>query len=76
MDISKEKNVNVLMKALSRVLNKYDRLEDGLEIIVFCNDNVGDVDDETQIDKILDDLREIDKDVGDGKLLKYYMFVV
>ena len=62
MDISKEKNVNVLMKALSRVLNKYDRLEDGLEIIVFCNDKVGDADDETQIDKILDDLREIDLD--------------
>lgn len=62
MDISKEKNVNVLMKALSRVLNKYDRLEDGLEIIVFCNDKVGDMGDETQIDKILDDLREIDLD--------------
>ena len=62
MDISKEKNVNVLMKALSRVLNKYDRLEDGLEIIVFCNDNIGEVDNETQIEKILDDLREIDLD--------------
>ena len=62
MDISKEKNVNVLMKALSRVLNKYDRLEDGLEIIVFCNDNIGEVDNETQIEKILDALREIDLD--------------
>lgn len=62
MDISKEKNVNVLMKALSRVLNKYDQTEDSLKIIVFCNDKVGDVDDETQIDKILDDLREIDLD--------------
>lgn len=62
MDISKEKNVNVLMKALSRILDKYDRTEDSLKIIVFCNDKVGDVDDETQIDKILDDLREIDLD--------------
>ena len=62
MDISKEKNVNVLMKALSRVLNKYDQTEDSLKIIVFCNNKVGDVDDETQIDKILDDLREIDLD--------------
>ena len=62
MDISKEKNINVLMKALSRILDKYDRTEDSLKIIVFCNDRVGDVDDETQIDKILDDLREIDLD--------------
>ena len=62
MDISQEKNVNVLMKALSRILDKYDQTEDSLKIIVFCNDNVGDVDDETQIDKILDDLREIDLD--------------
>lgn len=62
MDISKEKNVNVLMKALSRILDKYDQTEDSLKIIVFCNDKVGDVDDETQIDKILDDLREIDLD--------------
>lgn len=62
MDISKEKNVNVLMKALSRILDKYDQTEDSLKIIVFCNDKVDDVDDETQIDKILDDLREIDLD--------------
>ena len=62
MDISKEKNINVLMKALSRILDKYDQAEDSLKIIVFCNDRVGDVDDETQIDKILDDLREIDLD--------------
>lgn len=62
MDISKEKNVNVLMKVLSRILDKYDQTEDSLKIIVFCNDKVGDVDDETQIDKILDDLREIDLD--------------
>lgn len=62
MDISKEKNVNVLMKALSRILDKYDQTEDSLKIIVFCNDKVSDVDDETQIDKILDDLREIDLD--------------
>lgn len=62
MDISKEKNVNVLMKALSRILDKYDQTEDSLKIIVFCNDKVGGVDDETQIDKILDDLREIDLD--------------
>lgn len=62
MDISKGKNVNVLMKALSRILDKYDQTEDSLKIIVFCNDKVGDVDDETQIDKILDDLREIDLD--------------
>lgn len=62
MDISKEKNVNVLMKALSRILDKYDQTEDSLKIIVFCNDKVGDMDDETQIDKILDDLREIDLD--------------
>lgn len=62
MDISKEKNINVLMKALSRILDKYDQTEDSLKIIVFCNDKVSDVDDETQIDKILDDLREIDLD--------------
>lgn len=62
MDISKEKNVNVLMKALSRILDKYDQTEDSLKIIVFCNDKVSDVGDETQIDKILDDLREIDLD--------------
>lgn len=62
MDISKGKNVNVLMKALSRILDKYDQTEDSLKIIVFCNDKVGDVNDETQIDKILDDLREIDLD--------------
>lgn len=62
MDISKEKNVNVLVKALSRILDKYDQTEDSLKIIVFCNDKVSDVDDETQIDKILDDLREIDLD--------------
>lgn len=62
MDISKEKNVNVLMKAISRILDKYDQTEDSLKIIVFCNDKVGDVGDETQIDKILDDLREIDLD--------------
>ena len=53
MDISKEKNINVLIKALSRILDKYDQTEDSLKIIVFCNDKVGDVDDETQIDKIL-----------------------
>lgn len=62
MDISKEKNVNVLMKAISRILDKYDQTEDSLKIIVFCNDKVSDVGDETQIDKILDDLREIDLD--------------
>ena len=62
MDISKEKNVNVLMKALSRILDKCDQTENSLKIIVFCNDKVGDVDDETPIDKILDDLREIDLD--------------
>ena len=62
MDISKEKNVNVLMKALSRILDKYDQTEDSPKIIVFCDGEVGDVDDETQIDKILDDLREIDLD--------------
>lgn len=62
MDISKGKNVNVLMKVLSRILDKYDQTEDSLKIIVFCNNKVGDVDDETQIDKILDDLREIDLD--------------
>lgn len=67
MDISKEKNVNVLMKALSRILDKYDQTEDSLKIIVFCNDKVGDVDDETQIDKILH-VRRLTRDKKEATL--------